>query len=388
MIKNILIKTTAATAIDCSHIEKITGIVIDSAEPDNTKTRYLVSIDGGKWRRFNNGAWSFVSEQELTADSVLQEGNTKDELTSLREDALAAFEGKIVDVAIAMSVENHAEMPSISKFKIIGKNSQIKKDIIFSDVIELSEDPIDITGIEVTKIENNGGAVEVYASVKNGVDEWSEYTRYDKIKTKAKAIRFKAEIEVDKPGISTAILNDVKVHHWQSGKSAATEGKSVLITKPVSLENEVSRAHALVRHPKVIDTEFNVSIIFGGSNDFKDMTLVASYEKDGEVEDEYEFIATDNITSKTATLKVEIVQKSGTVVEQLLGAGTGKQQAFKLDHHVRSGTLSVLGSDEWVFKEKTNTLLVTAKAGDEIFVSYDWIAETTYITALACIFNS
>lgn len=388
MIENVLIKTTAATAIDCSHIEKVTGIVIDSAEPDNTQTRYLIRIDGGKWRKYNNGVWSFVTEQELTADSVLQDGNTKDELTALREDSLTAFAGKIIDVAIAMNVGNHAELPTINKFKLIGRNSQIKKDIVFSDVIELSQDPVDITGVDITKIENNGGAVEVYASVQSSTDEWSEYTRYDKIKLKAKAIRFKAEIEVDKPGISTAILNNVKVHHWQSGKAAAIEGKSVLITKPITLENDVSRAHALVRHPKVKDTEFNVSIIFGESNVFKNMTLIASYDKDGEIEDEYEFIATEGTTSKTATLKVEIVQKSGTVVEQLLGTGNGKQQAFKLEHHARIGTLSVLGSDDWLFKEKTNTLLVTAKTGDEIFVSYDWIAETTYITALACVFNS
>ena len=88
------------------------------------------------------------------------------------------------------------------------------------------------------------------------------------------------------------------------------------------------------------------------------------------------------------TLKIEIIQKSGTVTEELLGTGTGKQQAFKLAHHARPETLQVVGSNEWEFKEKTDTLLVTAKSGDDIYVSYDWIAKTTNLTALACVFNS
>ena len=44
MIGNVLIKTTSATAIDCSHIENITGIAITSAEPADTKTRYCLEL--------------------------------------------------------------------------------------------------------------------------------------------------------------------------------------------------------------------------------------------------------------------------------------------------------------------------------------------------------
>lgn len=388
MIGNVLIKTTPATAIDCSHIEKVTGIAIDSAEPENTQTRYLISVDGGKWRKCNGGSWSFANEQELTAESVLQEGNTKAELTALTYASLTAFGGKIIDVAIAMSVDSLAELPSISKFELLGKNAQIKKDIAFSEVFKLGQESVGITGIDVSKSESGGGAVEVYASIQNDADEWSDFIRYDKISGKAKAVRFKAELEVDKPGISTAILNNVKIHHWKSGKSAAIEGKSVLISKPVTLDSSINRVHALIRHPEVKDTEFVVSVIFGNSTTSKNLSLISSYKRNDEIEDEYEFVATDGDTSETAVLKIEINQKSGTVTDELLGTGNGKQQAFKLAHHARPETLQVTGSTDWDFKENTDTLLVTARNGDEIFVSYDWIAETTYLTALACMFNS
>ena len=387
MIENVLIKTTAATAIDCSHIEQVTGIVIDSSEPDNTLTKYLLSVDGGKWRKYSNGVWKFANEQDLTAESVLDEGNTKAELTALTQNELSAFAGKSIDVAVAIQVGNNAELPSVNQFELVGRNSQIKKDIAFSRVLELSTESVSITGIDVAKTEGNGGVVEVYASTQNENGEWGDYVRYDKISGKAKAIRLKAELEVDRPGTSTAILNNVKIHHWQSSKSAVIEGKSILVTKPLTFDNEVNRAHAIIRHPKVKDTEFNVSVLFGNSESFHTMTRNAIYERDGEIEEDFEFVATET-TSTTATLKVEIIQKSGVVEGEVLGTGTGKQQAFKLAHHARPETLQVSGATEWTFKEKTDTLLVTARSGNEISVSYDWIAPTAYLTAMACVFNS
>ena len=388
MIGNVLIKTTSATAIDCSHIENITGIAITSAEPADTKTRYLLSVDGGKWRKFSNGAWSFADEQDLTADSVLEEGNTKAELIALSAANLTAFGGKFIDFAIAMSVNNNTEMPSISSIELIGNNTQVKRETFYSDVFKLSDEAVGITGIDVAKSESNGGAVDVFASVLNDANEWSDYVAYDKILGRGKAIRLKAEAEVDKPGISNAVLDTVKVHHWQSDKSSAIEGKGVLVTRPIILDNEVNRAHAIIRHPKIADTEFKLSVIFGESEGFKEMLQTATYDRGNEIEEDFEFVNAESATSKTVTLRVEILQNSGTVEDEFLGTGTGKQQSFKLAHHAKAETLNVEGVAEWEFKEKTDTLIVTTQNGNEIHVSYEWIAKTTYLTALACIFNS
>ena len=388
MIEDVLIKTTAATAIDCSHIERVTAIEIDSAEPNNTETRYLLSIDGEKWRKHDGNAWVFTNEQEITAKSVLDEGNTKAELLALTEDKLAAFAGKTVDVAVAMRIGNNAELPSISRFNVIGRNSQIKRNIIYSDVFILGDESVGILNIDESKIENSGGAVEVYASAQNETGEWSDYVPLKKVSKKAKAIRFKADFEVNKPGISTAVLNNVKIQHWQSGKSAAIEGKSILVMKPITLDSKVNRAYAIIRHPNIRDTEFKVSVLFGNSNIFEDMHWLSSFDRNGEIEEDFELVTTDDNASKTATLKVEIIQNSGVVTDKLLGTGNGKQQTFKLEHHARPETLKVTGSSNWTFKEKTDTLIVTAKTGDDIYVSYDWIAKTTNLTALACIFNA
>ena len=387
MIKNVLIKTTPATAIDCTNIERVTGIVIDSAEPENTLTKYLISVGGGKWRKLEGGTWKSADEQELTAESVLNEGITKAELQALTEDYLSSFGGNLIDVAVAMQVGNNAELPSVTKIEMVGVNAQVKKDVVFSEIFKLSKETVKINGIDVAKTENSGGAVNVFASVQNDAGDWSEYVSCEKIKDKGKAIRFKAELEVDRPGISTAILNNVKIHHWKEDKTATMEGRSVLITKQLTLDNEVSRAHAIIKHPKIADTEFKMFIIFGNTNNFAEMRHTASYEKGDEIEENFEFTAAE-ATSNIVTLKVESYQKSGAIENEILGIGTGKQQAFKLAHNARPETLEIVGSGEWTYKEKTQTLLVTANVGNEISVSYNWIAKPACLTALACSFNS
>ena len=385
MIKNVLIKTTPATAIDCTNIERVTKIEIDSAEPENTLTKYLISVGGGKWRKLEGGTWKSADEQELTAESVLNEGITKAELQELTENHLSSFGGNLIDVAVAMQIGNNAELPSVTKIEMVGVNAQIKKNVAFSNVFKLSKESVKINGIEIAKTENSGGAVNVFASVQNEAGDWSEYVSYEKIKDKGKAIRFKAELEVDRPGVSTAILNNVKIHHWKEDKTATMEGRSVLITKQLTLNNEVSRAHAIIKHQKIADTEFKMFIIFGNSNNFVEMKHTASYEKGDEIEENFEFTATET-TSNVVTLKVENYQKSGATANEVLGVGTGRQQAFKLAHNARPETLQVSGSSEWTYKEKTQTLLVTANVGNEISVSYDWIAKPAYLTSLACSF--
>ena len=117
------------------------------------------------------------------------------------------------------------------------------------------------------------------------------------------------------------------------------------------------------------------------------MEHTASCEKNDYIEEDFEFSAADT-TAKTVTLKVEIIQQSGKVENEVLGTGTGKLQIFKLDHNARPETLEVIGSNDWTYKEKTNTLLITATTGTEIKISYEWIAKPACLTSLACSFNS
>ncbi len=387
MTKKALITTTKATAIDCTHIERVTGIKITSAEPLNTLTRFVTRIKGGNWQAFKNGAWSDVDTQDLTAESVITEGNSKTELTALSETELSAFAGKEIDVAVAMQVASGADYPSVSKFEIAGSNSQIKKDYFYSDVIKLSDNAVGIIDIDAVQTANSGGAVNVYASTRNDAGQWSNYVSYENASNSANAIRFKAEVEIDRPGISIAQLESITIQHLTSSKSGSVEGKSVLVTKPITLADEVSRAHALIRHPVAEDTEFKMSIVFGTSDSFIEMTRISTREKNGIVEEDYEYIVTDDTKSNTVMLKVEIDQQQGTVTGEVLGTGTGRQQVYKLPHNARVETIEVTGSTSWTYKEKTKTLFVTAESGNEVSISYDWIAKTSYLTALACVFN-
>ena len=83
--------------------------VIDSAEPENTLTKYLISVGGGKWRKL----------EELT------------------ENHLSSFGGNLIDVA-----EIHKS----------------RKKFFFSKIFKLSKESVKINGIDVAKTENSGGA--------------------------------------------------------------------------------------------------------------------------------------------------------------------------------------------------------------------------------------
>ena len=63
----------------------VSGISITASTPDGTSMKFVVSLNGGEWKHYNtsSGAWESVATQDITADSVMAEGNTKAELESL-----------------------------------------------------------------------------------------------------------------------------------------------------------------------------------------------------------------------------------------------------------------------------------------------------------------
>ena len=117
-------------------------------------------------------------------------------------------------------------------------------------------------------------------------------------------------------------------------------------------------------------------------------TVVASYERCGEedwtellqdfsLEDEgtvsTRFIGRlDNATGKSVSaVKFRLIKKTGSVENESLGVGTGKEQAFALPHYAKGETIQCSGS--WRYDESTQILRVVAGIGEDITVSYDWV---------------
>ena len=477
-MRTALARTNAATALNLENYSTVTGLAIESEEPSGTSAKYLMAIDGGDWETYDSGTstWVSAATQAITASSVLSEGNTKAELLALTSTALDRFAGHTVDVAVAMSQSDTTNnIPSVTSINFGGQsNDRVTRKTVEGPEISLTElnAEVEIIDITVDKEEAAEGTATILAATKDHNGNWSEYQPYTDLLTSpatvAKSIKFKAVLDAPNPGVSSATIRSVSIRHRTDNVAVFSEGTGVCLTKTKNFVNTIGRAHAMIKHPIVKDTEVSVHLALReppvevksealGVGDGTQHTATLAHTEnlashgfvlyfndgaqntnsypfstaDGQVtynapegasvtcdyiygweaerfvemvhdmmypdaddnnlvDDQFDYIATNagDPTGSVGTLRIEIKQNKGTVRDEVLGTGTGSLQAFVLAHHAKPETISVTPAGaEWTYREKTDTILVTAAAGAEIKASYDWAARTNYIESIGCIFN-
>lgn len=269
MSRTALIQTTTANAKDLSNFSTVSSIAIVASEPTNTKLTYVFKVGDGNWQKYDTSskAWTDVATQSLTPDSVVSEGNTTAEVTALGSTALAPFAGKVINVAVGMEMENTAsDAPSLTGLTINGlTGATVTTKSIDSNAITLTDmgAAVDILSIEVKKTEEQGGTAQVLASINDGTT-WSEYKDYSTYvtspATKATAIKFRAVLTAPNIGKSVAKVDSVSINHRTDGVAVFSEGTGVCITKTYNFVNNINRAHLILKHPVVQDTEFSAEI--------------------------------------------------------------------------------------------------------------------------------
>lgn len=473
--KQSLIITTAASAADVADFPLVTGVVITATEPTGTSTRYLFNI-GGNWKYYDttNSQWADAATQELTAASVMAEGNTKAEINALAQAAFAGWAGNTINVAVGLQTTN-VDQPSVTSIQVKGQASgQQTVETTYSDTITLSDAPVEILDIQTDTEVSDGGTVQIQASILGGsmdANNWSAYQPYTDFVTNpattAKAIKFKFIKTAPNVGVSVATVKSVSVKHRTDNVAVFSEGTGVVLTKTYNFVNSISRAHLMVKHPIVQDTEVtaqislreaphkvtgevlgngtgaaqtvtlahnesvashNFALYFDGVqqaaasysfsptdgqvtfNAPEDVSVTADYvygwtkeqfvdmlhdteypdkNDNNLVDDQFDYVAGDDgLKGSVGTVRVTLIQHTGTVHNEALGTGTGSQQSFKLAHHAKAETITVTPAGAtWRFKDNTDVLQVTAPQGEAISVSYDWAARTNYLDSIACIFN-
>lgn len=270
MSRTALIKTTTASQQDCAKFSTISSIAITAETPTGTDTRFAVKIADGNWQKYDTSAkaWADLTTQDITGASLMSEGNTKAELEALTNTALDSMAGKVVNFAVALSMEDSAEeAPTISGIEIDGKSgATVTTETIESTVFDLSDtgDAVEILSIDVEKTEENGGSITVYASTQDSGGSWTDYREYSSLVTSpattAKAIKFKAVMTVKTPGTSVATLDSVTIKHRTDNVAVFSEGTGVCVSKTYDFRNTISRAHLMAKHPIVQDTEIKAYI--------------------------------------------------------------------------------------------------------------------------------
>ena len=131
---------------------------------------------------------------------------------------------------------------------------------------------------------------------------------------------------------------------------------------------------------------------------FVPMTYDAQYPDAHNVEmvnDQFNYVVVQETDPKgpVSAVRIDLIQKKGTVAGEAVGTGTGVLQSFKLSHKAKTETLVIkaggtaLGGESWTYKEKTNTLFLTAPQGAAITADYDWAADPVYLENFACVWN-
>lgn len=115
--------------------------------------------------------------------------------------------------------------------------------------------------------------------------------------------------------------------------------------------------------------------------DRKDDTLISE-------QFDYESTSDDMPTGSVGTVRVIMTQLEGKETDVTLGTGTGKPVSYKLAHHARVGKIKVTPENAaWRYKENTDYLTVTAAAGEEVKVTYEWVARPLALDTLICVFD-
>lgn len=339
-----LIVTTVASEADSSTFPKISGIEITADEPANTATKYVFKIND-TWMHYADSVWSDVATQDITASSVMTEGNTKEEVNAVPASAFTAWQGKKVNVAVALQTTDMNAQPSITAIKIKGESgAQQLTDTVNHTAINLADTDVEILDIAVDSSVVGAGAVDVQASVcQNG--SWSEFKSYKNFVTNpattASAIKFRSVLSVKTPGTDQATIKSISIKHRTDNVAVFSEGTGVCITKTYNFVNPISRAHLMVKHPIVQDTEI--------------------------------------------TAQIALRKPPTTVTGEVLGTGTGASQTVHLAH--TEGLAShnfalyfdgeIVGTEKYSFSPTDGQVTFTAEEGTAVTADYlyGWSAE-------------
>ena len=261
-----LVTTTVASEADSSAFPKVTGLAVTATEPEGTQVKILTRTNG-TWQKYSatKSAWEDAETQELTPASVLAEGNTPTELNALEEAAFSAFTGKKFNFAVGLETTNDTQ-PAIDSIAVKGETTaQQTEKTVFADTLTLNDEgAVEILEITPVTETSNGGKVQILASILDSTGNWTEYADYTSYVTSpattAQAIRFKYVLTAPTIGTSTASVTSISVKHRTDSVAVFSEGTGVCITKTRNFVSDINRAHLIVKHPVVPDTEFTAEV--------------------------------------------------------------------------------------------------------------------------------
>lgn len=260
-----LIRSTNISTLSTAEWLSVTGIVATAMEPSGCKVRILLKAADGKWKKWSGSAWVDAPTQALTPDTVLAEGNTKEEL----ESATALDWLKDTSVHFAIALEGHgATAPKLESITISGTTGEnATQKVVVTDPIPLTMQEnvaVRVLSVTVDSDGSSGGAVQVEAATKDVSGVWSDWISLAALKEKikspdlpltARAIKFRSTLSVPAVGTGKASLTSIAVRHRTDDIEAGVAGKGYMITRTIDIGVPARHAHLMVIRPPVRDSK-------------------------------------------------------------------------------------------------------------------------------------
>jgi hypothetical protein len=463
----------SAVPLDATGLTQIDGLTIAGSEPDGTSRRLLLKW-GETWQRWTGSAWDDAPTQDLTVDSVLDEGNTAAELTALTMAELSSLAGNAIHVAIALyAADPDGAMPTAG-FSLTGKSDGVLTEkTVQSPQIPLDNEPVEIIDVTVETDAASGGSVTVTAQADGG--EWADPASL--VGATASSLAFRAVLRAPTVGVSTAKMESVTVK-YKTGSSDLATGVASVVSKTYDFSQvdgtplDMGQAHLMVKRLDVPDTEIQAflslrpapqkveSEILGvGDGQQKTYTLAhldgiaahtlkvyfgealqsaaayafssatgqvtctapsgttvwVSYEYGWEPEtwtsmsrdraypdtdnqyminDQFNYVAgMEGPVGSVASVRVDLVQLTGTATDEPLGTGRGMSFGYRLAHNPLPETMQIkadgvlLDRSRWIYDAVTNIVTLSAASEAQLTATYDWIGRQPQVDSVACVWN-
>lgn len=241
-----LLKTRAGAGFDCTRMVSVDGFEVKGTEPVGTQRRVAFFVDD-KWGALNpDGTLHELSEQNISAASVLFEGNSVEELMDLS--TVPAFVGKQVGVAVGLSAPGPDSISPTFGMSLICKTPDpITSRTVLSDMYELEPDSR-ILKLTAQVLEEHGGRVQMSARIFLGgvSSEWGELASF--IGSKAEAVQFRAVLTAQNIGVSVAAIRSVSMQYRGGNEGISGAGTATLHSVTRDWYVDLRRCRLTVRH--------------------------------------------------------------------------------------------------------------------------------------------
>lgn len=241
-----LLRTKAGAGFDCTRMITVDGFDLKGSEPAGTVRRVVFRVDD-KWGILTpEGTFRELSEQSVSAESVLFEGNTIQELLDIAN--IPAFVGKQVGVAVGLSAPGPDSIfPTFGMSLICKTPEPITSRTVLSDMYELEPDSR-ILKLAAQVLEEHGGRVQMSARIFLGgvSSEWGELTSF--IGSKAEAVQFRAVLTAQDIGVSVASVQSVSMQHRGGDEGISGVGTATLFSVTRDWYVDLRRCRLTVQH--------------------------------------------------------------------------------------------------------------------------------------------